>query len=377
MKIRLLSAAIVAALSAGPLAAQTVVKIGHVGPLTGSIAHLGKDNENGARMAIADLNAKKLRIGGQEITFELVAEDDAADPKQGTAAAQKLVDAKVAGVIGHLNSGTTIPASRIYKDAGIPQISPSATNPRYTQQGFPTTFRVVAHDGQLGGTLGRFAVQEVKAKSIAIIDDRTPYGQGVADEFEKAVKAAGGKLVGREYTNDKATDFNAVLTKLKAAKPDLVFFGGMDAVAGPMLRQMKQLGVNAKFMGGDGICTGELAKLAGDAMGDGQVVCAEAGGITPDRAKGMDDFKARFKARFNADVQIYAPYVYDATMVMVSAMQKADSTDPKKYLAELAKITHEGVTGKIAFDAKGDIRNGSLTLYTYKGGKRDAMRVVQ
>jgi branched-chain amino acid transport system substrate-binding protein len=377
MKIRLLSAAIVAALSAGPLAAQTVVKIGHVGPLTGSIAHLGKDNENGARMAIADLNAKKLRIGGQEITFELVAEDDAADPKQGTAAAQKLVDAKVAGVIGHLNSGTTIPASRIYKDAGIPQISPSATNPRYTQQGFPTTFRVVAHDGQLGGTLGRFAVQEVKAKSIAIIDDRTPYGQGVADEFEKAVKAAGGKLVGREYTNDKATDFNAVLTKLKAAKPDLVFFGGMDAVAGPMLRQMKQLGVNAKFMGGDGICTGELAKLAGDAMGDGQVVCAEAGGITPDRAKGMDDFKARFKARFNADVQIYAPYVYDATMVMVSAMQKADSTDPKKYLAELAKITHEGVTGKIAFDAKGDIRNGSLTLYTYKGGKREAMRVVQ
>lgn len=377
MKIRLLSIAIVAAFAAGPVAAQTVVKLGHVGPLTGSIAHLGKDNENGAKMAIADLNAKKLRIGGQEITFELVAEDDAADPKQGTAAAQKLVDAKVVGVIGHLNSGTTIPASRIYKDAGIPQISPSATNPRYTLQGFPTAFRVVAHDGQLGGTLGRFAVQEVKAKSIAIIDDRTPYGQGVADEFEKAVKAAGGKIVGREYTNDKATDFNAVLTKLKASKPDLVFFGGMDAVAGPMLRQMKQLGVSAKFMGGDGICTSELAKLAGDAMGDGQVVCAEAGGITPDRAKGMDDFKARFKSRFNADVQIYAPYVYDATMVMVSAMQKADSIDPKKYLPELAKISYEGITGKIAFDPKGDIRNGSLTLYTYKGGKREAMRVVQ
>jgi branched-chain amino acid transport system substrate-binding protein len=377
MKIRLLSAAILTALAAGPLSAQTVVKIGHVGPLTGSIAHLGKDNENGARMAIADLNAKKLRIGGQEITFELVAEDDAADPKQGTAAAQKLVDAKVVGVIGHLNSGTTIPASRIYKDAGIPQISPSATNPRYTQQGFPTAFRVVAHDGQLGGTLGRYAVQDVKAKSIAIIDDRTPYGQGVADEFEKAVKAAGGKTVGREYTNDKATDFNAVLTKLKAAKPDLVFFGGMDAVAGPMLRQMKQLGVNAKFMGGDGICTGELAKLAGDAMADGQVVCAEAGGISGDKIKGMDDFKARFKSRFNADVQIYAPYVYDAMMVMVAAMQKADSTDPKKYLGELAKISYDGVTGKIAFDAKGDIRNGSLTLYTYKAGKREQMRVVQ
>jgi branched-chain amino acid transport system substrate-binding protein len=375
--MKLLSAAIVAALAAGPAAAQTVVKIGHVGPLTGSIAHLGKDNENGAKLAIEDLNAKKLKIGGKEVRFELVAEDDAADPKQGTAAAQKLVDAKVAGVIGHLNSGTTIPASRIYKDAGIPQISPSATNPKYTQQGFPTTFRVVAHDGQLGGTLGRFAVKEVKATSIAIIDDRTAYGQGVADEFEKAVKAAGGKIVGREYTNDKATDFNAVLTKLKAAKPDLVFFGGMDAVAGPMLRQMKQLGINAKFMGGDGICTGELAKLAGDAMGDGQVVCAEAGGVTADKAKAMDDFKAKFKTKFNADVQIYAPYVYDAMMTMVTAMQKADSTDPKKYLPELAKVSYEGVTGKISFDPKGDIKNGALTLYTYKGGKREQMRVVQ
>jgi branched-chain amino acid transport system substrate-binding protein len=377
MNRSLLTIAILSALASAPAAAQTVVKIGHVAPLTGAIAHLGKDNENGAKLAIEELNAKKIKIGGKEVSFELLSEDDAADPKQGTAAAQKLVDAKVAGVIGHLNSGTTIPASRLYKDAGIPQISPSATNPKYTQQGFATAFRVVAHDGQLGGTLGRFAVKETRATSIAIIDDRTAYGQGVADEFEKAVKAAGGKIVGREYTNDKATDFNAVLTKLKGAKPDLVFFGGMDAVAGPMLRQMKQLGLNAKFMGGDGICTGELAKLAGDAMGDGQVVCAEAGGVTADKAKAMDDFKAKFKTKFNADVQIYAPYVYDATMVMVAAMQKANSTDPKKYLPELAKISHDGVTGKISFDPKGDIKNGALTLYTYKAGKREQMRVVQ
>jgi len=377
MNRSLLTIAILSALASAPAAAQTLVKIGHVAPLTGAIAHLGKDNENGAKLAIEELNAKKLKIGGKDVSFELLSEDDAADPKQGTAAAQKLVDAKVAGVIGHLNSGTTIPASRLYKDAGIPQISPSATNPKYTQQGFATAFRVVAHDGQLGGTLGRFAVKETKATSIAIIDDRTAYGQGVADEFEKAVKAAGGKIVGREYTNDKATDFNAVLTKLKGAKPDLVFFGGMDAVAGPMLRQMKQLGLNAKFMGGDGICTSELAKLAGDAMGDGQVVCAEAGGVTADKAKAMDDFKAKFKTKFNADVQIYAPYVYDATMVMVAAMQKANSTDPKKYLPELAKISHDGVTGKITFDPKGDIKNGALTLYTYKAGKREQMRVVQ
>ncbi len=273
MNLKLMSVAVAAAFAAaGTASAQMVVKIGQVSPLTGNIAQLGKDNEAGAKLAIEDLNAKKIKIGGQEVKWELLSEDDAADPKQGTAAAQKLVDAKVNGVIGHLNSGTTIPASKIYNDAGIPHISPSATNPKLTQQGFKTTFRVVANDGQLGGTLGRYAIKEVKAKSIAIIDDRTAYGQGVADEFGKAVKAAGGKVVGREYTNDKATDFSAILTKLKGAKPDLIFFGGMNAVAGPMLRQMKQLGLQVKYMGGDGICTADLPTLAGDGMADGQVV---------------------------------------------------------------------------------------------------------
>ena len=377
MKLSVIGMAVAAVLASGSVAAQTVVKIGHVGPLTGGIAHLGKDNELGAKLAIEELNAKKIKIGGQEVKFELLSEDDGADPKQGTAAAQKLVDAKVNGVIGHLNSGTTIPASKLYNDAGIPQISPSATNPKYTLQGYKGAFRVVAHDGQLGGTLGRYAVKEVKAKSIAIIDDRTAYGQGVADEFEKAVKKAGGKVSGREFTNDKATDFAAILTNLKSKKPDLVFYGGMDAVAGPMMRQLKQLGMKVKFMGGDGICSEELAKLAGDAMSDGQVICAEAGGIGKDKQKGMDDFKAKFKAKYNTDVQIYAPYVYDAVNVMVAAMQKANSADGAKYLPELSKISYDGITGKIAFDGKGDVKDGALTLYTYKGGKRSQMMVVR
>ena len=378
MNLKLMSVAVAAAFAAaGTASAQVVVKIGQVSPLTGNIAQLGKDNEAGAKLAIEDLNAKKIKIGGQEVKWELLSEDDAADPKQGTAAAQKLVDAKVNGVIGHLNSGTTIPASKIYNDAGIPHISPSATNPKLTQQGFKTTFRVVANDGQLGGTLGRYAVKEVKAKSIAIIDDRTAYGQGVADEFGKAVKAAGGKIVGREYTNDKATDFSAILTKLKGAKPDLIFYGGMNAVAGPMLRQMKQLGLQVKYMGGDGICTADLPTLAGDGMADGQVVCAEAGGVEGAQVKALEAFKDRFKQKFGMDVQIYAPYEYDALMAMAAAMQKANSADPKKYLPALAAIKYEGVTGTIAFDPKGDIKNGALTLYTYKGGKRDMLRVVR
>ncbi|WIT11364.1 branched-chain amino acid ABC transporter substrate-binding protein [Paucibacter sediminis] len=378
VKLNVIVGAVAAVLCGTAMAQDLVVKIGHVGPTSGAIAHLGKDNELGARMAIDELNAKGVTIGGKKAKFELLAEDDAGDPKQGTAAAQKLMDSKVNGVIGHLNSGTSIPASKVYSDAGVPQISPSATNPKFTRNGYKTAFRVVADDVHLGGTLGKYAVKELKGQSIAVIDDRTAYGQGVADEFEKGVKASGGKVVGREFTNDKATDFTAILTSLKAKKPDVVFFGGMDAVAGPMLRQMKQLGIEAKFMGGDGICSGELPKLAAGTMGDGQVVCAEAGGVEGESKKSMEGFKAKFKEKYKVDVQIYAPYVYDAVNVMVAAMVKAGSAEPAKYLPVLAKTDgYKGVTGTIGFDGKGDIKNGALTLFTYKGGAREQIAVVR
>ncbi|HEY2257370.1 MAG TPA: branched-chain amino acid ABC transporter substrate-binding protein [Variovorax sp.] len=372
------AAAPAAAPAPAPAGDTIEVKIGHVGPTSGPIAHLGKDNELGAQMAIEDLNARKIKLGDKTAHFTLLAEDDAGDPKQGTAVAQKLVDSNVNGVVGHLNSGTTIPASKIYSDAGIPQISPSATNPKYTRQGFKTAFRVVADDTQLGGTLGKYAVNTLKGKNIAVIDDRTAYGQGVAEEFEKAAKAAGGTIVGHEFTTNNSTDFNAILTKLKGEKPDVIFFGGMDSVAGPMLKQVKQLGMdNVKFMGGDGICTAELANLAGDAIGDDKVVCAEAGGVEGDYKAPLDAWKAAFKTKNGVEVQIYAPYVYDAVEVMAAAMEKAGSDDPAKYLPELAKIDYKGLTGPIAFDEKGDIKNGALTIYTYKGGQKTQLAVVR
>jgi branched-chain amino acid transport system substrate-binding protein len=364
-------------LSMSASAQEQVIKIGHVGPLTGSIAHLGKDNENGARMAIDALNAKGIKLQGKKVKFELMAEDDGANPQQATSVAQKLADAKVNGVVGHLNSGTTIPASKIYHDHGIPQVSPSATNPKYTQQGYKGAFRVVANDRQLGGALGRYAASTLKIKNIAIVDDRTAYGQGVADEFAKAAKAAGINIVGRQYTNDKATDFNAILTAIKGKQPDLVFFGGMDAVGGPMLRQMKQLGINAKFMGGDGICTEQLSSLSAGAMADGQVVCAEAGGVEDSGKKAMDSFRSDYKKKFGVEVKLYAPYAYDAVMVIGDAMQRANSAEPAKYLPELAKISYQGVTGKIEFDARGDMKQGTLTLYTYEGGRRSQIAVVR
>jgi branched-chain amino acid transport system substrate-binding protein len=294
MKKTLITAAL---LAAGLANAQEVVKIGHSAAVTGPVAYFGKDTENGARMAIEALNARGVSVGGKKLRFELVAEDDGGDPKQATNVAQKLVDARVNGVVGHETSGTTIPASKIYHQAGIPQISPSSTSPKYTQQGFNTAFRVVANDIQLGQALGHYAVKNMGAKRVAVIDDRTAYGQGLAVEFAKGLQQQGAQVVAREFTHDKATDFNAILTKIRAAKPDLVFFGGMSAVAGPMLRQMKQLGLNVKMMGGDGICSDEIHKLSGGAMADGQVFCAEAGGVDAAGRAGLDKFRADYKKR--------------------------------------------------------------------------------
>jgi branched-chain amino acid transport system substrate-binding protein len=367
------------ALSAIPAVhAQSTVKIGTVSPLSGSGAHQGKDIENGARMAIEELNAKGAAIGGKKVTWVLQPEDDGADPKMGTAAAQKLVDAGAVAVVGHLNSGTTVPASKIYNSAGIPQISPAATTPLYTHQGYKTAFRVVANDGLVGRTLATYSIKTLHAKKIAVIDDRTAFGQGLADEFVKGVKAAGGaEVVSRQFTTDKATDFNAILTQIRARKPDVVFYGGMDAVAGPLLKQMKALGLGARLVSGDGICSEKLPQLAGDALGEDKVICAVAGGVTGPEEAAANAFEARYRQRYKMPLQTYAPYAYDAVMVFAAAMQKAGSSQPAKFLPALAAIQHQGVTGAIAFDAKGDLRNAAMTLYTYRQGKKVKLQVLR
>lgn len=344
---------------------ELTVKIGHAAPLTGPQAHLGKDNENGAVMAIDELNNRGITLGGSKVKFVLISEDDQADPKAGTTVAQKFVDQKVNGVIGHLNSGTTIPASRIYSDAGIPQISGSATNPTYTLQGFKTTFRVFANDVHQGQALAQFATQTLKAKTVAIVDDRTAYGQGLADEFKKAVEAGGAKIVAQEFTTDKATDFKAILTKIKASNPDILFFSAMDAQGGPALKQARELGLKATFLIGDGGCTPEFIKLAGNAA-EGQYCSLP--GVPLEKMPGGTVFKEKYKQRYNQQIQLYAPYVYDALMVMADSMQRANSADPTKYLPEVSKTQYQGVTAKIEFDAKGDLSVPAVSIYQDKGG---------
>jgi branched-chain amino acid transport system substrate-binding protein len=348
------------------------VKIGHVGPLTGGIAHLGKDNENGARLAIEEANAAKTKIDGKEVKFTLVAEDDQADPKVGTTVAQKLVDAKVVGVVGHLNSGTSIPASPIYNGAGIPVISGSATNPKLTEQGFKTQFRVVGRDDQQGPAIASYLADNNKPKTVAVIDDATAYGEGIANEVEKTLKAAKVTVLPREKGTDKTTDWKAILTKLRGRNPDAVFYGGMDATGGPLMKQGRELGIKAVFAFGDGACTDEMAKLAGDAA-EG-LLCSQAG--LPVEAADKK-FLDAYKKKFNSDPILYSPFTYDAANLLIAAMQKANSSDPKKYLPELAKIEHDGVTGKISFDSKGDRKDAEMTIFTMKAKKITPVAVIK
>lgn len=350
---------------------ELMIKIGSVSPLTGPQSHLGKDNENGARLAVDELNATGVMIGGKKARIELLSEDDAADPKTATIVAQRLIDEHVAGVVGHLNSGTSIPASKLYSDAGIVQISPSATAVKYTAQGFKTAFRVMTNDEQQGRVVGQYAAR--LGKKVAIIDDRSAYGQGLADQVEQAAKAAGAEIVAREYTSDKATDFTAILTAIKGKNPDVIFFGGMDPQAAPMVQQMKRLGITAQFLGGDGAQTAEFLHLAG---ADGEGVIASNPGLPLASMPGGKEFEQKFTAKYGK-IQNYAPYAYDAVMVMVEAMERANSIDPKQYLPELAKTNHEGVTGNIQFDSKGDLAGGSVTLYQVKGGKWEPLETVK
>ena len=342
------------------------VKIAHAGPTSGGIAHIGKDTENGVRLAIDELNAQGVMIDGKKVHLELAAEDDAGDPRQATAVAQKLCDMKVAGVVGHLQSGTTIPASSIYAKCNLPHITVAAPNPDVTKPGNPTTFRLIANDSALGAALAVYAKDTLKIKNVAVIDDRTAYGQGLVNVFKATAKDKGIQIVAEEYTNDKAVDFSAILTNIKRKKPDAIFYGGLDSQAGPMLRQMEQLGMTGvKYFGGDGMCTEKITELSSKASTLSGVICA-TGGASVQKMQGGDAWKKKYDARFPGEFQIYSPYAYDATYVLVDAMKRAKSADPKVYLPFMKQTRFKGVTANIAFTSKGELTTPTVTYYGYK-----------
>lgn len=349
------------------------VTIGHVAPMTGHLAHLGKDHENGAALAIEDLNDEKLEIGGARVHFVLRSEDDLADFVLGSVAARKLAAEKVNGVVGHLNSGSTQPATRIYHDAGIPLVTAASTTPSITRQGFSNVFRVIANDDQQGRGLGAFAIRLAGAKRVVILNDHTLYGRGLAERFQQAVTAAGAKVTYVETFQDAKSDFSATLEKVKFQNAGLVFFAGMDVQAALLLKQASAMGIKARFMSGDGACSLELISLAG-AASEGYL-CSKPGQPPNAMPKG-EAFEGRYKFKFNQEIQLYAPYAYDAVMTLVSAMRRADSTLPERYLPELAKTDFPGVTDRVYFDRRGDLQDAAISLYQVRNGKLQYMDTI-
>ena len=355
--------------SSAAAAGGNEVLFGTVGPISGGIAHIGKDVENGVRLALDEINAEHPVIGGKPVQFKLMAEDDAGDPKQATAVAQKMCDAKVVAVVGHLQSGTSIPASTVYNKCGIPMVTASATNPDLTKPGYRNVFRMIANDNQLGASVVDHAAKS-GVKTAVIVDDRTALGQGLAAVFKETAAKDGIQVLDAQFTNDKATDFMAILTAIKAKNPDAIFYGGLDAQAGPMLRQMEQLGMsNVKYFGGDGICTVKLAELSAGAKTLGNVVCAE-GGSSIQKMPGGREWKVRYDKQFPNQFQVYSPYTYDGAMLLADAMKRANSWDPKVYIPKLKESNYKGVTSNIQFEPNGELKNAAITLYVYKDGKK-------
>jgi branched-chain amino acid transport system substrate-binding protein len=361
-----LAAAALLLVSQAAAADEQVVRIGVSGPLSGANAFAGKDNENGVRLALDELNAKKMTVAGKVLKFELMSEDDQGDPKAGVSVAQKLADAGVKFVLGPYNSGVAIPAARVYNDAGI-VMSTVGTNPKVTQGGYKNVFRMVASDNQLGSAMAVYAARQLKLRTVGVIDDRTAYGQGVASEFVKQAKASGLTVAGHEFTSEKASDFSAILTALKTRKIDAIFFGGYAPQGAPMARQMRALGLkDVKLLGGDTLCSPEMAKLGGDAVG-ANVLCAQGGAILEKQAAGPA-FQKRYKDRYKQAPDVYAASFYDQTMFMAQSMKSANSTDPSVVAMAMHASSYKGVVGTYAYDAAGNMKQSAVTVYTFKNG---------
>jgi branched-chain amino acid transport system substrate-binding protein len=251
-------------------------------------------------------------------------------------------------------------------------ISGSATNPALTEQGFKGVFRVVGRDDQQGPAIANYLASQNKPKTVAVIDDATAYGEGLANEVEKTLKAAGVKVLPREKGTDKTVDWKAVLTKVKGKKPDAVFYGGMDATGGPLLKQARELKMTAVFAFGDGACTDKMAELAGPAA-EG-LLCSQAG--IPVQAAGKK-FLDAYKAKFKVEPILYSPFTYDAANLLIAAMKKADSPDPAKYLPALAASDYTGASGNIQFDEKGDRKDAEMTIFTLKEGKITPIAILK
>jgi branched-chain amino acid transport system substrate-binding protein len=342
-------------------AANAQVKIGVAGPITGPNAAFGTQLRMGAEQAAEDINARG-GIKGQKI--QIVIGDDVSDPKQGVSVANKFAGEGVKGVVGHFNSGVSIPASDVYNESGIIQITPASTNPRFTERNMWNTFRTCGRDDQQGAVAGAYLSDKFKGKKVAIIHDKTPYGKGLADETQKAMNGKGLKEVVYEGINTGEKDFSALVSKLKQAQVDVVYFGGLHTEAGLIIRQMRDQGLAAPLMSGDGIVSAEFVSIAGPGA-DGTLMT-----FAPDPRKNPAAQEAvkKFRAK-GYEPEAYTLYSYAAMEIMAQAAEAVGSFDPKK-MSEYMKSgkTFNTAIGPITYDKKGDITRPDYVVYAWKKG---------
>ena len=355
----LLAAGALIALTAG--GAQAEITIATAGPMTGQYAIFGDQMKRGAEMAVKDLNAKG-GVLGEQLTLEVG--DDACDPKQAVAVANQMVNDEVVFVAGHFCSGSSIPASAVYNEEGILQISPASTNPQLTEQGLENVFRVCGRDDQQGTFAGNYVVDNNVGSKIAIIHDKTPYGKGLADEFKRQLNSRGVTETMYEAITAGDKDFTALITKMKNAGIDLIYLGGYHTEAGLIARQAKEQGINATMMSGDALVTDEYWAITGD-TGQGTLMT-----FSPDPRKNAA--AAPVVAEFEAagyDPEGYTLYTYAAIQVWAQAAEKAGSTDLEAVIEQLNGNQFDTVLGPIAFDDKGDVKGAAYVMYEWDNGK--------
>jgi len=362
--------------SNGAESGEKVIKMGIGAPLTAGSVAQGQGIQRGVELAVKQAN-EGAELKGLKIKIVTVPGDDQGDPKAGVTVANTFVsDRSLVAVVGHLNSGVTIPASKVYNQAKVAMISPAATNPALTLQGLNNVFRVCTIDSVQGPTAADAAFNEVGAKKVVVIDDSTPYGEGLAAEFAKQFAANGGEVLFTEKTSDKDSDFNALVTKIKAAGPDLVYYGGVYNAGSLLSKQMSESGVTAPLMGGDGLFDAQYIKLAGQDPVQGDLVTSV--GLPIDKLPKGQEFTAAYKAEFpSEEVGAYDAYSYDAANVLISAIVAAAKekgvdglltpAGRDAIIANVAKTDTDGVTGKIAFDPNGDTTNKAITVYKIEG----------
>ncbi|HZH11935.1 MAG TPA: branched-chain amino acid ABC transporter substrate-binding protein [Microvirga sp.] len=351
------------ALSASMIAAsvaQAQIKIGVAGPITGPNAVFGAQLTNGAEQAVDDINAAGGILGQK---LELVRGDDVSDPRQGVSIANKFASEGVRFVVGHFNSGVSIPSSEVYAENGIVQITPASTNPQLTERGLQTIFRTCGRDDQQGAVAGNFLLQNYKGKKVAVVHDKTPYGKGLADETKKVMNKGGLQEVLYEGVNPGEKDFSALVSKLKSAGVEFMYWGGLHTELGLIVRQMRDQGLNIVAMGADGIVSEEFASIGGPGVEGTKMT------FPPDPRKRpeVQEVVKRFTEKRKFNPEAYTLYSYAAVEVIKQAVEKAGSLDPKK-VSETMKsgMTFKTVVGDIAYDKKGDRTRPDYVIYTWK-----------